>query len=241
MLKTLLLISLSLTSILSLHLRQETWDMNLPMEYNETRYMDLPMEYYNETLYMDLPMEYYNETEFRNLPLYNETEIIITVLPLPLEFSDSLSESPLVSSHRMMNMTRSRNFLNIYHSDLYGDHLVDSRNMSLYMFEKDHVGFGYTMNDFNVTCYDQCEINWPPLLQRDMNFEFEAHGALDKSLIGSVMRRDGTLQVTYNNIPLYHYFRDLMPGDTKGQALWADGGFWYLIDPTGLPIKTTTV
>ena len=235
MLKTLLLISLSLTSILTVHLRQETLDMNLPMYYNETLYMDLPMDY-NETYSMDLPMEY-NDSD---LPIfYNETEIIITILPF--EIREDLDESPLISSHRMMNMTRNKNFLNLFSSDLYGNYLADWRNMSLYIFEKDHIGFGYTKDDFKVTCYDQCEINWPPLLHRDMNFEFEARFGLDSSLIGSVMRRDGTLQVTYNNIPLYRYFRDIMAGDTKGQALYSDGGFWYLIDPTGLPIKTTTI
>ncbi|MGH2573260.1 MAG: hypothetical protein ACRDGU_07230 [Actinomycetota bacterium] len=38
-------------------------------------------------------------------------------------------------------------------------------------------------------------------------------------MLGTVERNDGTTQVTYNNLPLYHFSRDEAAGETNGQAL----------------------
>lgn len=48
--------------------------------------------------------------------------------------------------------------------------------------------------------------------------------------MGAVERADGSMQVTYDGWPRYHYAADLEPGDTRGHRL---GGNWWLIAPDG--------
>jgi predicted lipoprotein with Yx(FWY)xxD motif len=59
-------------------------------------------------------------------------------------------------------------------------------------------------------------------------------GDVDASLLGTSARDDGTLQVTYNGHPLYHFAGDQAPGDTNGQGV---GGIWFVVSPAGDPIK----
>ena len=100
-----------------------------------------------------------------------------------------------------------------------GSFLVDSKNMSLYLFTKD------TPNTSN--CYDKCAVAWPPLLTTG---DPVAVAGLDASKLGTTKRTDGSLQVTFNGWPLYYFVKDAKAGDTTGQAV---GGVWYLISPTG--------
>ena len=52
-------------------------------------------------------------------------------------------------------------------------------------------------------------------------------------MLGTVERRDGSLQVTYNGWPLYYFVKDGKPGDTIGQDMEGFGGEWYLVSPDG--------
>jgi predicted lipoprotein with Yx(FWY)xxD motif len=54
---------------------------------------------------------------------------------------------------------------------------------------------------------------------------------LDPSLIGSITRDDGTVQLTYNGWPLYTYTQDVAPGDTNGQG--KGDGDWSMVSPSG--------
>ncbi len=47
-------------------------------------------------------------------------------------------------------------------------------------------------------------------------------------VIAVIEREDGTYQVTYNDLPLYHYIGDLAPGDVTGDGLF---GVWHLASP----------
>jgi len=40
--------------------------------------------------------------------------------------------------------------------------------------------------------------------------------------LGTITRADGTMQVTYNGMPLYFWVHDAKAGDTSGQGI---GGF----------------
>ena len=44
--------------------------------------------------------------------------------------------------------------------------------------------------------------------------------------------------VTYNGWPLYAYTADTAPGVAKGQGLKLNGGYWYVISPSGKVIKS---
>jgi predicted lipoprotein with Yx(FWY)xxD motif len=96
--------------------------------------------------------------------------------------------------------------------------LVDNRGMTLYLYSRDENGVS--------NCYDQCEARWPILRPPASG---APTGAPDiNGTLGVIDRRDGTKQVTYNNIPLYFFTPDEKPGDTKGQAV---GGIWWILPP----------
>ena len=98
-----------------------------------------------------------------------------------------------------------------------GDILIDGDGNTLYLFTPDAQG--------ESTCYDQCEQNWPPFTG-----EVSAGSGVDASLMGSVTRTDGSVQVTYNGWPLYYFAGDSAPGETNGQGL---NGIWFVMSPAG--------
>jgi predicted lipoprotein with Yx(FWY)xxD motif len=57
---------------------------------------------------------------------------------------------------------------------------------------------------------------------------------VDASLIGSATLPDGRQVVTYNQMPLYYWYKDAKPGDTDGQGV---GEVWYVISPAGEVIE----
>ena len=83
--------------------------------------------------------------------------------------------------------------------------------LSLYTFDSDLTTGGSACNG---TCAD----NWPPLLVTDGEVSMIPG-------VGTVMRDDGDMQVTYQGRPLYFYVGDSAAGDTTGQGL---GDVWWL-------------
>jgi predicted lipoprotein with Yx(FWY)xxD motif len=104
--------------------------------------------------------------------------------------------------------------------------LVDSRGHTLYLYAPD--------TSRKSTCAGQCAALWPPLL---------AHGklvpgqGLKSSLLGTVERGDGKLQVTYGGHPLYGFASDDKPGDTHGQGM---GGKWYVLGADGSKVEDSS-
>lgn len=97
-----------------------------------------------------------------------------------------------------------------------GKFLTDAQGRTLYVFKKD------TPN--TSQCSGRCATIWPP---------FTASGTLSLpagvgGALGTITRADGTMQVTYEGMPLYRYAADAQPGDTKGQGI---GGVWSVAAP----------
>lgn len=87
--------------------------------------------------------------------------------------------------------------------------LVDgARGMTLYVFASD------TANNGKSACSGSCATTWPPLTVRSGTTP--SAGAGGSGTLGTITRDDGTMQVTYNGLPLYHYSGDSAPGDTTG-------------------------
>jgi predicted lipoprotein with Yx(FWY)xxD motif len=103
----------------------------------------------------------------------------------------------------------------------FGPILVDGEGMVLYRFLSDTEG--------ESTCNGECLANWPALVG-----EAQAGEGVDDSLLGTVERDDGSLQVTYADWPLYHFAADEAPGDTNGQGV---GDVWYVVGPDGEVIE----
>lgn len=106
-------------------------------------------------------------------------------------------------------------------NDALGSFVVGPDGMTLYMYTKDTVGVS--------NCYDQCAINWPPLLVPAGQQPTAGEGVT--GTLGVTERTDGTYQVTLNDMPLYYWIRDVVPGDATGQNV---GEVWFVVDPAGM-------
>lgn len=104
-----------------------------------------------------------------------------------------------------------------------GTILTDSDGNTLYVFLADTGG--------ESTCYEDCADTWPAL---EAPGELKAGDGVEASLLDTTERTDGTLQVTYNGMPLYYFANDQQPGDTNGQGI---GEVWYVVSPGGDPIQ----
>jgi predicted lipoprotein with Yx(FWY)xxD motif len=104
-----------------------------------------------------------------------------------------------------------------------GKVITDGQGFTLYMYAPDHRGASQ--------CYGVCARQWPPLiLPRGITRPRAGHG-VKVALLGTVRRRGGDLQVTYDGWPLYLWQGDTLPGEATGQA--ADMGLWYTVSVTG--------
>jgi predicted lipoprotein with Yx(FWY)xxD motif len=106
-----------------------------------------------------------------------------------------------------------------------GTFIVDGKGRTLYLFQKDKTS--------KSTCSGDCAAAWPPLLTTG---KVTASGSARQDLIGTITRADGTIQVTYNDHPVYRFANDKKAGDTKGQAVRAFGAKWYAITRGGRKI-----
>lgn len=105
--------------------------------------------------------------------------------------------------------------------EITGPYLVGPNGFTLYMFEFD---------DPDITnCYDVCADEWPPLLVTSAD-EITVDARIP-GVVGVIERTDGTLQVTYNSMPLYYWLGDFDIGEVTG-----DGYFnvWWIVQPVSV-------
>jgi predicted lipoprotein with Yx(FWY)xxD motif len=91
-------------------------------------------------------------------------------------------------------------------------YLMDAHKMTLYTFDKDAAGVS--------NCYDDCAVKWPPLMG-DATMDLPKGYSL-------IERKDGGVQVAYNEQPLYLWFKDKNPGDMTGDGV---KGVWHIARP----------
>jgi predicted lipoprotein with Yx(FWY)xxD motif len=102
-----------------------------------------------------------------------------------------------------------------------GKILVNASGRTLYhnSFEKKNV----------VKCTGTCASQWPPLVVAAGAKPVAGAGVM-ASMLGTLKRSDGKIQVTYGGKPLYLFSGDKKAGDVKGQG---DGGIWHALAPSG--------
>ena len=111
-----------------------------------------------------------------------------------------------------------------------GSVLTGPNGKTLYYFTTD--------TPSSSTCTGQCAVIWPPLV-----VPAGSKAALSSGVSGTVatiMRPDGTTQVTYKGHPLYYYQGDTAPGQDLGQGV---DGTWFVLSTSGstpAPSATTT-
>lgn len=108
--------------------------------------------------------------------------------------------------------------IGVRYSPELGHFLVGEGEMTLYLFTPDQPGVS--------TCYEACARIWAPLLV-DSPDDLEVPGNLPGTF-DVTQRADGTLQVTYNGIPLYYWIADNEPGDTTGHGV---DDVWFVVHP----------
>jgi predicted lipoprotein with Yx(FWY)xxD motif len=104
-----------------------------------------------------------------------------------------------------------------------GNILTDPSGRTVYMFVPDKGG--------ESTCYGECADAWPALTTKGDPL---AGSGIDKSLLGTTERKDGSKQVTYNGLALYYFAFDEGAGDINGQG---SGNVWWTVSPEGKPIE----
>ena len=107
----------------------------------------------------------------------------------------------------------------------FGSMLFDSRKQAIYVFENDSEG--------ETVCYDECAEAWPPVFT---NGKPKAGKGVNASLLGTVKRRDGKLQVTYAGRPAYFYAHE-GPGEVKCHNVDLNGGLWWVVGADGDPLS----
>jgi len=105
-----------------------------------------------------------------------------------------------------------------------GTVLVTNKGFALYMFAPDAAR--------HVTCTGDCATSWPPLPVR-AGETVAAGPGVRTGLLGTAPNPGGGRVVTYHGWPLYTYLGDAAPGHADGQGADDDGGYWYVMRPSG--------
>ncbi|MBW1294435.1 di-heme oxidoredictase family protein [Aquimarina litoralis] len=114
---------------------------------------------------------------------------------------------------------------------LIGGEDASQSGFSIYTFDNDNPTLPFS------DCYDNCAVTWPPVTIENLEDLIITNQVSDTFTAGFGLsaRCDGTLQVTYDNQPLYFYANDNNPGDTNGDNV---GGVWHLITTQSDPEPT---
>ena len=102
----------------------------------------------------------------------------------------------------------------------FGNVLFDGRRQAIYIFDRERSS--------RPQCYGDCAVAWPPVLTRGTPV---AGRGIRRSLLGTVRRRDGTRQVTYNRHPLSYY--EEPPGVVSCHNVREFGGLWLAVRADG--------
>lgn len=103
----------------------------------------------------------------------------------------------------------------------FGQMLFDATDQAIYLFDVETTA--------EPECYDACAEAWPPVLTEG---DPVAGEGIEASLLGTTERTDGTVQVTYNDHPLYFYAHE-GKGEVKCHDIFLNGGNWYVVQPNG--------
>ena len=103
-------------------------------------------------------------------------------------------------------------------STSHGTVLTNSAGMTVYRYTPDGTG--------TPMCTGSCATTWPPVTVPSGTTHVAGGTGVTAANLGTVSRSDGTLQVTYKGMPLYHFTGDSKAGDANGQGI---AGIWFVI------------
>jgi len=100
-----------------------------------------------------------------------------------------------------------------------GTVLANSAGLTLYHNTKE--------NGSRIVCTGGCASFWPPVL---VTGSVPQDTGMIGGTFGTIMRPDGSTQLTINGMPLYTYSGDSGSGQASGQGLQ---GVWFAVTPSG--------
>ncbi|KGN32065.1 hypothetical protein N802_10710 [Knoellia sinensis KCTC 19936] len=103
----------------------------------------------------------------------------------------------------------------------FGAVLFDASGQAIYVFDLETTA--------EPACYDDCAEAWPPVLT---DGEPVAGTGARARLLGTTTRSDGSVQVTYNDRPLYFYAHE-GKNEVRCHDIFLNGGNWYALQPDG--------
>ena len=83
-----------------------------------------------------------------------------------------------------------------------------------------------------IVCTGGCVSVWPPVL---VSGSLPQDTGMIKGTFGTIMRPDGSTQLTMNGMPLYTYSGDSGSGQASGQGIQ---GVWFAVTPSGTSTST---
>ncbi len=122
------------------------------------------------------------------------------------------TQAPVTTTNTTTYNTSSVLVLNVNSDTKLGQYLASSNGMTLYTYSKDTSGVS--------NCSGSCASNWPPYTVAVGAKLPVAAGITGK--VATIKRANGTMQVTYNGMPLYLWVQDAKPNDVTGNNV---GGF----------------
>lgn len=99
--------------------------------------------------------------------------------------------------------------------------LFDGTGQAIYLFDIETTA--------KPECYDACAEAWPPVLTTGDPL---AGPGVESSLLATTERTDGTIQVTYDDHPLYFYAHE-NKHEVRCHDIFLNGGNWYVVQPGG--------
>jgi predicted lipoprotein with Yx(FWY)xxD motif len=148
--------------------------------------------------------------------------IVVAAAAIPTAGTSAVaaeSSGPSVTQMRVLTLT--------LRSTRYGRVLFDGKNRVLYGFTRDRRGGP-------SRCYGSCAAAWPVYFSKG---SLRAGRGVKQALLGTVRRRDGRRQITYNGWPLYYYAHE-GPGEVKCQNVREFGGLWLVVKPNGQLVRS---
>jgi predicted lipoprotein with Yx(FWY)xxD motif len=112
-------------------------------------------------------------------------------------------------------------------SGIPGKVLVGSNGRTMYLFEGDKSG--------TSACSGACAAAWPPVT---VSGTPRAGSGVSQTLLATIKRPDGTVQLAYHGHPLYYFTADTAAGTAHGQGVKAFGSDWYVVAASGSKIDT---
>jgi predicted lipoprotein with Yx(FWY)xxD motif len=108
--------------------------------------------------------------------------------------------------------------------------VVNAEGMTVYEFRRDDPMIYQFRRSPVPTCYKACMATWMPVMT---NGSPRAQGGAKPYMLGTIKRRDGGVQVTYDGHPLYIFRGDARPGEVNGEGMVTAGAKWHAVESDG--------